>query len=336
MILLFDLSKEHPLIPQLEITSIYKAYQKDYSIIYTDENVVIIDADIQEDFLNILTSRLAFTHSLSNFLFRSSSISDIKSKYVQSLETVNGTIAIRYKNRSKIYNSREIIKTLASLFAKDQQVDLNYPDHEIYAIITDYQIFIGKKIFSLKRNDFEKRKVQFRPFFSPISLHPKLARGLVNIAQVIPKSKVLDPFCGTGGFLIESGLIGCTIYGSDIKDEMIEGTKENLSQFNISPKKLFVSDVGDISESLNEEMDAVITDAPYGKSTTTKNERLQELYTRTLKSIECVLKPGGHVILGLPNRSFGSLFQQYFTLNHMIIIPVHRSLTRYFYCGIKK
>ena len=336
MNILFDLSKEHPIIPHLEIISLYKAYQNDYAIIHDDENVAIVDANIDSDFLNILTSRLAFTHSISHFLFQSSSIDDMKQKNTSLLQTLDGSVAIRYKNRSNTYNSNEIVHTLASIFTKNMPVDLEHPDHEIYAIITNYHIFIGQRLYSLNRNNFEKRKAQFRSFFSPISLHPKLARGLVNISQVIPENKVLDPFCGTGGFLIEAGLIGCTLYGSDIESQMVKGTMKNLSQYNISPKQLFTSDIGDISNTIDEEIDAVITDAPYGKSTTTKNEDLEELYKRAFESIATVLKPKGHIVMGLPDKSFESLLQHYFTINHVIIVPVHRSLTRYFYCGIKK
>jgi tRNA (guanine10-N2)-dimethyltransferase len=117
---------------------------------------------------------------------------------------------------------------------------------------------------------------------------------------------------------------------------MIEGTMKNLHQFHISPKNLFVSDIGAVHNIISEEMDAVITDAPYGKSTTTKKEEIQKLYTRAFDSISKVLRTGGHIVIGLPNRTLEPLFHHYFTLDHMIIIPVHRSLTRYFYCGTKK
>ena len=75
----------------------------------------------------------------------------------------------------------------------------------------------------IDRTCFEERKVQHRPFFSPISLHPKLARVLVNISAIKRDETLLDPFCGTGGILIEAGLIGAKVIGSDIEEKMIEG-----------------------------------------------------------------------------------------------------------------
>jgi len=335
MILLFDLSKEHPLIPKLEIESLYQAYKKKYTIIHENESVLIIDSDINNEFLSILSTRLAFTHSISHYLLHVSSIYEIKQLKNPPLERFEGSMAIRYKNRSKTQDSRKIVQSLASLFTKNQSVDLENPHNIIYAIITDKKIFVGKQLFILDRNEFEKRKVQFRPFFSPISLHPKLARGLVNIAQVIPGSNILDPFCGTGGFLIEAGLLGCRLFGSDIEEEMIDGTGKNLNHYNLAPIKLFTSDIGSIAEKIEDVMDAVITDAPYGKSTTTKNENIQDLYSRAFQSISKVLKPGGRVAIGLPNKKYGSLFKNHFTLNEVIAIPVHRSLTRYFYTGHK-
>ncbi len=52
------------------------------------------------------------------------------------------------------------------------------------------------------RARLEARKVTHRPFSLPISLHPKLARALVNLARVPMGGVLLDPFCGTGGILL--------------------------------------------------------------------------------------------------------------------------------------
>mgnify|MGYP002171746373 CR=1 FL=1 len=38
----------------------------------------------------------------------------------------------------------------------------------------------------------------------------------------------MDPFCGTGGILIEAGLIGCKVAGSDVNWKMKNGSAINL------------------------------------------------------------------------------------------------------------
>ncbi|RLF57001.1 MAG: hypothetical protein DRN27_08605 [Thermoplasmata archaeon] len=337
MNLLFDLSKEHPTIPKKEIIVTIKSYQISFNIIYQDDNVFIIEIESNDQILPLLSSRLAFTHSISEFLFSSS----INQEEIMMLAKSNpcieeGTIAIRYKNRSQIQDSKIIVQNLASIYTKNKLVDLNEPDVEIYVIITDKKIYVGRLIISIDRKQYEKRKVKFRPFFSPISLHPKLARALVNLTHVTSESSVLDPFCGTGGFLIEAGLIGCNLYGSDIQSEMIDGTIKNLESFNIKFNDIFISDIGELNRYLEKKVDAVITDAPYGKSTTTKNESLQSLYLRAFESISSILTLNGYIAIGLPDKSYENLFKKYFQLKNIIILPVHRSLTRYFYIGVKK
>lgn len=337
MNLLFDLSKEHPTIPKKEIIATIESYQIPFTMICEDDNVLILKITSNDEILPILSSRLAFTHSISEFLFSSTSNQEEIMMLAQKHPCIEqGTIAIRYKNRSQSQDSKTTVQNLASIYTKDKKVDLNKPDVEIYVIITDKKIYVGRLITHIDRKQYEKRKVKYRPFFSPISLHPKLARGLVNLTHVTAESVVLDPFCGTGGFLIEAGLIGCKIYGGDVQSAMINGSKKNLESYNIKFQDIFISDIGEINKYLEKKVDAVITDAPYGKSTTTKNESLQSLYIRTFESIFLVLKSNGYIAIGLPDQSYEELFKKFFQLKIIAVIPVHRSLTRYFYIGVKK
>jgi len=59
-------------------------------------------------------------------------------------------------------------------------------------------------------------------------LPPKLAQTMLNLAQVSPDGRVLDPFCGTGVVLQEAALMGASVYGTDISDRMIEYSQKNL------------------------------------------------------------------------------------------------------------
>lgn len=59
-------------------------------------------------------------------------------------------------------------------------------------------------------------------------LPPKLAQTMLNLAQVAPGDRVLDPFCGTGVVLQEAALLGCDVYGTDISEKMVRYTRDNL------------------------------------------------------------------------------------------------------------
>ena len=89
-------------------------------------------------------------------------------------------------------------------------------------------------------------------------MSPKLARCMANLARVKEGDTVLDPFCGTGGILIEAGLIGCKVIGCDIDWKMKKGTATNLEYAGITDYKTHVVDVRELE--MYEEVDAVVTD----------------------------------------------------------------------------
>ncbi len=80
-------------------------------------------------------------------------------------------------------------------------------------------------INSYSLRDYEKpcrdRKVGMLP--------PKLSQIMINLSQPTPKTMIVDPFCGSGGLLLEASLMGLTSQGSDVAEAMIECTKTNAS-----------------------------------------------------------------------------------------------------------
>lgn len=327
---LFEISKEHITIPKTEIFSSLKANKIDFNILESNDDVLIIKADATYKIINKLSERLSYTNFIDEFLF--SSIPSLKIIEKNSLGhkiNISGTIAIKYKNRSNKVDSQPIIKKLAEIYTKNRKVDLENPDIEIRVLITDKKVYIGLKIAEINRSQYEERKVQNRPFFSPISLHPKLARALVNISTIKKGEIVLDPFCGTGGILIEAGLIGAKIIGSDIEEKMINGCKKTLDFYKINNYKLFCSDIGDVNKSISK-VDAIVTDLPYGKSTTTKGEKMDLLYKRAFESMSKLVKDKRFAVIGLSDKKYISLGQKYFRLVETHTLKVHRSLERYF------
>jgi tRNA (guanine10-N2)-dimethyltransferase len=146
----------------------------------------------------------------------------------------------------------------------------------------------------------------------------------------VKKNQVLlDPFCGTGGILLEAGLIGVKVIGSDIEDKMIVGSKKTLDFYNIDNYELYCTDIGKIKDFVNC-VDVVVTDLPYGKSTTTKGESIVDLYERSFKNIYDVVKKNGRVVVGLSDKNMISVGERYFASVGCYEFREHRSLTRYF------
>jgi len=330
MLILFELSKEHKTLPKSEILSCLNAENIRYSIVNSNEDVLIIKTDTSDSKIKQLQHRLSFTFYINEILFScSDDPNDIKNCSKNKPIKKEGSIAIKYKNRSKNPDSQTTIDAVQDIYTKNRKVNLTNPDITIRILITDDLVYVGSLISTIDRSQFEKRKVQFRPFFSPISLHPKIARALVNLSCIKKNKTLLDPFCGTGGILLEAGLIGAKVIGSDIENKMIDGCRKTLDFYKIQNYELFCLDIGDISKHIPM-VDAVVTDMPYGKSTTTKGEKINQLYERAFKSISEVLKKDGRAVIGLSNKDMISLGEKYFSLVEIHGFRVHRSLTRYF------
>ena len=140
---------------------------------------------------------------------------------------------------------------------------------------------------------------------------------------------MLDPFCGTGGILLEAGLLGVRIIGSDIEKKMIDGSQKNLEFYHLKDYQLFCADIGDIPRYIPC-VDAVATDFPYARGTTTKGEHLVHLYNRAFKTISQVLKKNKYAVVGLSSRDVYTIGEKYLSVVDVYPVKSHRSLTRYF------
>jgi tRNA (guanine10-N2)-dimethyltransferase len=327
---LFELSKDHETFPISEVYASLNSENVNFSVLESNNDTILIESNADENVIENVAKRLSCTYFIDEFLFKSTpDINDIEKHIHQNTIKNKGSIAIKYKNRSKKVNSQQIVKKLASVYTKNRKVKLTDSDIEIRALITDSQVYIGRKLFKIDRSQFEKRKVQFRPFFSPVSLHPRIARVLVNLSNIKKDDVLLDPFCGTGGILLEAGLIGANVAGNDIEEKMVDGCRKTLEYYSIKNYDLFCLDIGDINKYFRD-VDAVVTDFPYGKSTTTKGEDMKNLYSRAFQSISSVLKTGGRAVIGISRNDLINLGKEYLSHVETHEFRAHRSLTRYF------
>lgn len=193
----------------------------------------------------------------------------------------------------------------------EKKSDLTIIDNKIFAT-TAIQPFE-----EMAKRDFA------RPGFDDKSgmLPPKLARIMINLAQINTTQTLLDPFCGSGTVLTEALSMGYTnLIGSDISPRAIDDTKKNLGwlskSFNLpifqSPNslKLFISDASEISKHLEtNSINAIVTE-PYLGRPLHGNEselvikkqiaELSKLYFNSFKEFYKILKKDGVVIFITP------------------------------------
>ncbi len=326
---IFEFSKEYKNLQIAEVLSCLETEEINYEIIESNQDLLIISTNSNYDLINRAVSRLALTYNIGELLFKTlNSLQEIKKKALKNKINDIGSIAIKYKNRSKNIDSQKIVKILAEIYAIDRKVDLLNPKIEIRCLITDNIIYVSRNINKIDRKQFEKRKVQFRPFFSPISLHPKLSRVMINLSMIKKNEILLDPFCGTGGILIEAGILGIRIIGNDIDKKLVSGCEKNLKYYDLENYSLYNLDIGKINNKIPK-IDAVVTDFPYGKSTTTNGEDIISLYERAFINIYKVLKKGRRAVVGLANKDLINIGENFFSILNIFDVRVHNSLTRY-------
>ena len=330
MNILFELSKEQTTLPRAEALACLTAEDIPYTVVDSNEDVLVVEVRTDDTLIERLAERLACTFVIDELLFSSpATINDII-RYAEKHPILqDGSIAIRCKNRSSSLDSEELIRPLGDIYTKNRKVNLRHPEIELRAIVTKKTAYIGIKKAEINTSSFQQRRGHLRPFLSPITLHPKIARALVNLSSIKRNELLLDPFCGTGGILLEAGLIGVRIIGSDIEQKMIDGCKKTLDFYSIKNYTLTCCDIGMIHTSVAL-VDAVVTDFPYGKATTTKGEGILTLYERAFDSIAALLKKNGKAVVGLSEKSMISLGEKHLFLLEVHESRVHRSLTRYF------
>jgi tRNA (guanine10-N2)-dimethyltransferase len=189
----------------------------------------------------------------------------------------DGTVAVRARN---VRNTTDVDTQRAErelggvLTDRGFAVDLDDPDHELRVLFSADSAYLTWLAAESVR-DYGDRKPTDRPFFQPGSMDPLLARAVSNLARVEPGDRVLDPMCGTGGVLIEAGLLGARPVGTDAQRKMVRGARENLAAF------LDDADVARADATRlplrDDSVDAAIFDAPYGRQSKIETHDLRDL-----------------------------------------------------------
>jgi tRNA (guanine10-N2)-dimethyltransferase len=330
MKLMFELSKEHTTLPSAEAIACLEAEGGTCSIVTSNEDVLVVDIASNDVVIQRLAQRLAFSSVIDELLFFCpATLDDIVQNATQHPLTRGGSIAIRCNNRLSAISSKTLIDRLGGIYTKNRVVNLVHPDIELRAVLTKTTAYVGVKKATIATCDFQQRRGHLRPFLSPVTLHPKIARALVNLTKVKKQETLLDPFCGTGGILLEAGLLGINVIGSDIEEKMIDGCRKNLEFYGLKNHRLYCTDIGDIPR-LVPSVDAIVTDFPYARATTTKGEQLTHLYTRAFETIAQMLKKNGRAVVGLSSEEIHAIGERYLSVVKTYPIKAHRSLTRYF------
>ena len=305
--LFFLLSGENATLPAAEVKAILEA--EGYSYRNPQEMDQVLELESELESVKAVQVRSAYTRVCAQELF----VADANMEGIlkAASETDFGTIlkegesfVVRI-NRIKNYADAELntmtleIKLGTQILSQTPgvKVNLKNPDKTFLGVITDDRLILGLKLTDITSKTFSERRPRKKPFFHPSAMPSKMARCMVNLARAKAESVLLDPFCGTGTSLIEATFIGCRAVGVDAQKRMVRGTKKNLAYFGINAEGLIWADSRKIPL---KKADAIVTDPPYGRSSSTLKSTTKQLVEEVLTASWQLLGAGQLICIASP------------------------------------
>lgn len=349
MQLAFELSGEHETLPKAEVFACLDALSIAYEERMLIDRILVIDVELapERGLLGVLSRRLGLTHRIyevkgMSALDEEEILELVEYVDLNSVMKEGDTFAVRarFARKNSLYSKRQELLTKVGECIKGQgyYVNLDNPSKTFVLLFAAQACLFCSLLHSVDKAQFWEKRPHFRPFFSPGVIMPKIARALVNLSGARENELLLDPFCGTGGILIEASTIGARILGADVQEKMIRGAAENLHFFRVQGA-LIVSDASKLPFG-DSSVDAIATDPPYGRTsfvsgsgsviTESRSAFLEQLYQDALTEMHRVLKPGRKAVIVSNSPSFLSRSSKHeFQLLEEHSYRVHKSLTRY-------
>ncbi len=322
-----ELSGEHPTLPRAEALAAMASERIEVRSAIFGPHLLRVDVAGP---VERAARRLGLAHVVCEELV-SGDFETIRA-FASSQELGGRTFRVRAHALGGDLDPRAVEGPLGADFGKTGRVDLEAPQLD-YRLLLGEEFVLGRVLHRVDRSRLEATKVANRPFSLPISLHPKFARALVNLARVPMAGTVLDPFCGTGGVLLEAVELGLRGIGMDRERGMVMGTRTSLRSSG-GPPDLAVADAGRLPLRAGS-VHGIATDPPYGRAASTRGEAIDRLYARAFNAFAELLPRGGHLAIVLPSEKWIERGSGSLELVEAHALRVHRSLVRHFCAFVK-
>ena len=186
---------------------------------------------------------------------------------------------------------------------------------------TDFCFFISKSGihagYTIKTSN--PKQFEFRDVNRPVKNYPeatsiRLAKVLINLAQLKKEELMLDPFCGVGTILQEALLLGINVIGTDLNPKHLDATRKNLNIIKKESEtdfRLARCDATMLNECLNldNKVDSIVTEPylgplikrlPNKKQAIITKQKIEPVYNKFLKQAADILKDDGLLIMVVP------------------------------------
>ncbi len=178
----------------------------------------------------------------------------------------------------------------------DLKVDLKDPGFEI-TLVRGRRDYLAVTVPRIMQQEWSLRRPRRRPFFHPSAVFPKLSRALVNLSRCLEGDVFLDPFAGTGSLAIEAEVVGARVLAWDQAKKMAYGALSNMRHFGQSWMGVLRADA---LHPPARNVNAVSTDVPYGRASSTKGRSPEVLARGAISSLSPILSPGSRIVMMHP------------------------------------
>jgi tRNA (guanine10-N2)-dimethyltransferase len=217
----------------------------------------------------------------------------------------------------------------------DARVDLESPDVELPLLASGGMRWLCVGLADVPRSEVRSRDPRRRGLDRPIGIPAKFARAMANLARVRRGGVLLDPFCGSGGILLEGALIGARPVGIDIDPDLLEIASRTLSR--LAPRsgpRLIEGDSESAPALLRRagvrKVDAVVADLPYGRSSLVAGRSKRGIARVLASAATALLAPGARAVASTDSpEALEPEMSSAFDLEERFSLYVHKSLTRH-------
>lgn len=258
MIYGFQIGRE-PLLSVMELEAVCRARKIQSKLTVLTQSVVLVEAeDLPKDIIDLLGGSIKFgrlleeidaaeflddpLHILSDEAFIQEAFGDEES--VAFALSAYGDLPRAFRKQMKPLGIawKKLLKSrfghVRYVESKDETTSsVTVARNKLLRGCDLWLVFANQQVYAIKTLDVQDyRSFSDRDFGRPRRnakngmLPPKLARMMVNLAEVDASSVLHDPFVGSGTILQEAGLLGVRhLIGTDINQQNVSDTEENLS-----------------------------------------------------------------------------------------------------------
>lgn len=270
------------------------------------------------DLKKTITDHILTTKNTGQKIFFGLSIYNEQKKYLDSKKL---GLEIKKELAENNFSSRWVVskdKRLSSVTVKLNKL-LSQRGIEILILPSEENIYLGETLEIQPFSEFNERDFgrPGRDVFSGM-LPPKLAKIMINLAEVSKEAVILDPFCGSGTIITEAALMNYQkILGSDLSSKSVKDTKINfdwIQKRNLGYKlpvpKIEICDATKVSRCYPKNfIEAIVTEPFLGPPLKNREpeqkinqiiQQLSSLYLKTLSEFNKIIKSNGVVVMVWP------------------------------------